>query len=115
MSLRTKVDLDVVCHDEGTATFTVNALSEHWMSSPGGIKFVGGATPVTVGTSAVSITGPTAVSTLVVKNEGAQSLVVAGMAAPITAGRLAVLPITATSVTIAAVSGQGSYSALWVG
>lgn len=115
MTLRAKLDLDIVCHDSGTATFTVNTMSEHSMTSPAAVKFVGGATPVTVGTSAVSIVGPAVVSTLVVKNEGTQPLLVAGMSAPIGAGRLAVLPITATTVSIAAVSGQGSFSALWVG
>lgn len=115
MSLRAKLDLDLVCHDAGTATFTANSLSEHWLTTPNEIKFVGGATPATVGTSAISIVGPTVVSTLAIKNEGSQPLLVAGMAAPVPAGRLAVLPITATTVSIAAVSGQGSFSALWVG
>lgn len=115
MTLRAKLDLDIVCHDSGTATFTVNTMSEHSLASPSAVKFAGGATPATVGTAAVSVAGPAVVSTLVVKNEGTQPLLVAGMSAPIAAGRLAVLPITATSVSIASVTGQGAFSVLWVG
>ena len=110
MTLRSKLDVDLVCHDAGTATFVVNSLSDHFLIEPNVIQYTG---PATVGTSAVSITGPTILSTLVVKNEGAQPLRIAG-AINISAGRVAVLPVTAT-VTVASVSGQGSYTALWVG
>lgn len=113
MSLRSKLDVDLVCHNAGTATFVVNSLSEHSLVEPNAIQFTGGAVPVTVGTSAVSISGPTVLTTLVIKNEGSQPLRVAG-AIDIQAGRVAVLPVTAT-VTVASVSGQGSYSSLWVG
>ena len=110
MTLRSKLDVDLICHDAGTATFVVNSLSDHFLIEPNVIQYIGSAT---VGTSAVSITGPTVLSTLVVKNEGAQSLRLAG-AIDVPSGRLAVLPVTAT-VTVASLSGQGSYSALWVG
>jgi len=110
MTLRSKLDVDLVCHDAGTATFVVNNLSDHFLIEPNVIQYTGSAT---VGTSAVSISGPTVLSTLVVKNEGTQPLRIAG-AINISAGRVAVLPVTAT-VTVASVSGQGSYTALWVG
>ena len=110
MTLRSKLDIDLVCHDSGTATFVANRVSDHFLIEPNVIQYIGSAT---VGTSAVSITGPTILSTLVVKNEGSQSLRLAG-AIDISAGRVAVLPVTAT-VTVAAVAGQGTYTALWVG
>lgn len=110
MTLRAKLDIDLVTHDAGTATFVVNSLTEHSLTAPNVVQYTGSAT---VGTSAVSISGPTVLSTLVVKNEGAQALRVAG-AIDVQAGRVAVLPVTAT-VTVAAVTGQGTYSALWVG
>jgi len=113
MTLRAKLDIDLVTHDAGTATFVVNSLTEHSLTAPNVVQFTGGATPVTVGTSAVSISGPTVLTTLVVKNEGSQALRLAG-SIDIQAGRVAVLPVTAT-VTVASVSGQGSYTALWVG
>ncbi len=118
MTLRAKLDFDLVSHDAGTATFIVNTLSDHWLSTPSEVRFTGGATPATVGTSAVTLVGPTvssAISTLVLKNAGSTPLRVAGMDAPIPAGRLAVLPFTASSVSIVSVSGQGSYTAMWVG
>jgi hypothetical protein len=110
MTLRSKLDVDLVCHDAGTATFVVNSVSDHFLIEPNVIRYIGSAT---VGTSAVSISGPTVLSTLVVKNEGVQPLRLAG-AIDVSAGRVAVLPVTAT-VTVASVSGQGSYTALWVG
>lgn len=110
MSLRSKLDVDLVCHDSGTATFVVNSVSDHFLIEPNVLQYTGSAT---VGTSAVSISGPTVLSTLVVKNEGTQPLRIAG-AINISAGRVAVLPVTAT-VTVASVSGQGTYTALWVG
>lgn len=110
MTLRAKLDVDLVCHDSGTATFVVNSLSDHFLTEPNAVQFTGAAT---VGTSAVSISGPTVLTTLVIKNEGSQALRVAG-AIDVQAGRVAVLPVTAT-VTVASVSGQGSYSSLWVG
>lgn len=110
MTLRSKLDVDLVCHDAGTATFVVNSLSDHFLIEPNVVQYTGSAT---VGTSAVSISGPTILSTLVVKNEGSQALRLAG-AINVSAGRVAVLPVTAT-VTVASVSGQGSYTALWVG
>lgn len=113
MTLRAKLDVDLVCHDSGTATFVVSSLSDHFLTEPNAVQFTGGAVPVTVGTSAVSISGPTVLTTLVIKNEGSQALRVAG-AIDVQAGRVAVLPVTAT-VTVASVSGQGSYSSLWVG
>jgi hypothetical protein len=110
MTLRSKLDVDLVCHDAGTATFVVNSVSDHFLIEPNVIQYIGSAT---VGTSAISISGPTVLSTLVVKNEGAQPLRLAGTI-DVSAGRVAVLPVTAT-VTVASVSGQGSYTALWVG
>jgi hypothetical protein len=110
MSIKAKLDVDLVVHDAGTATFTVNSLSDHFLIDANVKQYTDGAT---VGTSAISITGPSALSTLVVKNEGTPDLRVAG-AFNVASGRVAVLPVTAT-VTVASVSGQGSYSALWVG
>lgn len=109
MTLRAKLDIDLVCHNAGTATFVVNSLSEHSLTEPNVVQY----TPGTVGTSAISISAPTVLTTLVLKNEGAGTLRLAG-AIDIQPGRLAVLPVTATT-TVAALSGQGSYTALWVG
>lgn len=110
MTIKAKLDVDLVVHDAGTATFTVNSLSDHFLIDANVRQFTSAAT---VGTSAISITGPSVLSTLVVKNEGVNGLRVAG-AVDISSGRVAVLPVTAT-VTVASVSGQGTYSALWVG
>lgn len=110
MTLRSKLDVDLVCHNAGTATFIVNSVSDHFLIEPNVIQYTGAAT---VGTTAISISGPTVLSTLVVKNEGSTSLRLAG-AIDVQAGRVAVLPVTAT-ITVASLSGQGSYTALWVG
>lgn len=110
MTLRSKLDVDLICHDSGTATFIVNSVSDHFLIEPNVMQYTGAAT---VGTAAISITGPTILSTLVVKNEGSTTLRLAG-AIDVSVGRVTVLPVTAT-VTVASLSGQGSYSALWVG
>lgn len=110
MTLRAKLDIDLVTHDAGTATFIVNSVTEHSLTEPNVVQFTGGGT---VGTAAVALSGPTMLTTLVVKNEGSHALRLAG-GIDIQAGRVAVLPVTAT-LTIASVSGQGSYTALWVG
>lgn len=110
MTLRSKLDIDLICHNAGTATFIVNSVSDHFLIEPNVVQFTG---PATVGTSAISISGPTILSTLVVKNEGSTTLRLAG-AIDVQTGRVTVLPVTAT-VTVASLGGQGSYTALWVG
>jgi hypothetical protein len=109
MTIRARIDIDAVYQDQTTTSLTVGSLSDHLASAP----LVAQAITATVGTSAVSISGPTSLSTLVIKNTGTTPLRLAG-AINVTADRVAVLPTTAT-ITIASPSGNGSYSVLWVG
>ena len=48
MTLRSKLDVDLICHDSGTATFVVNSLSDHFLIEPNVMQYTGAAT---VGTS----------------------------------------------------------------
>lgn len=109
MTVKARIDVDVVFHDSAGSTFTVGSVSEHLMVSPGAAT----ATAGTVGTSAVSLVGPTSVSTIAVKNTGSGVLRLAG-AVNVPAGRLAVIPTTA-AITVQAPSGNGSYTFVWVG
>lgn len=109
MTLRARIDVDAIYHDAGTATFVVNSLSDHIISTPTVVAM----TSATVGTSAVSVAGSGALNTLAIKNTGAGVLRVAG-GVDVSPGRVAVLPVTAT-VTVSAPGGSGSYSAIWVG
>jgi hypothetical protein len=109
MTLRARVDTDVIFHNQGTTSFTVGALSEHTMGTATSCSTVAG----TVGTAAVTIVGATPVSTIAVKNTGTGVLRLAG-AIDVPAGRVAVIPTTAT-FTLSAPSGTGAYSVVWVG
>lgn len=109
MSIKARVDVSVVYHDNGGATFTVGSLTDSRMTEPTVASSVSG----TVGTSAVSISGSGSLSTLAIKNTGSGVLRVAG-GVDVSAGRVAVLPVTAT-VTVVAPGGTGAYSAVWIG
>jgi hypothetical protein len=109
MTVRARVDVDVVFQDATATTLTIGTLSDHVSTSP----LAAVALTATCTTAAVAITGPATLSTLVIKNTGAGPLRVAG-GLDVTADRVAVLPTTAT-VTVAAVAGTGSYSCVWVG
>lgn len=109
MSIRARIDIDAIYHDVSSTSLTVGSLSDHLMVTPGAAQTISGS----VGTAAVAISGPTSLSTLVLKNTGPGVLRVAG-SIDITQDRVAVLPTTAT-VTVSSPSGNGSYSALWVG
>jgi len=109
MTILARIDVDVVYQDQSPTSVTVGVLSDHLAVTPS----VAQSTTGTVGTAAVSIVGPTSLSTLVVKNTGTSPLRLAG-GIDVTAGRVAVLPTTAT-ITVSSPSGSGSYSVLWVG
>ena len=109
MTIRSRVDIDAVYHDSSDSVFSIGSLSEHISPS---LTYAISAT-ATAGTTAVSISGPGSLSTLVVKNTGNTVIRLAG-AIDVTPGRLAVLPTTAT-VTVSAPSGSGTYSCLWMG
>lgn len=109
MTVRARVDVDVVFQDATATTLTIGSLTDHLSVAPAAAQ----ATTGTCTTVAVSITGPATLSTLVLKNLGPGPLRVAG-AIDLTADRVAVLPTTAT-VTVASVDGTSSYSCVWVG
>jgi len=109
MSVRARIDIDVVFQDATDTSLTVGAASEHLYVTPGGAR----AFSATAGTSAVAIAGLTSLSTLTVKNTGSTPLRLGG-SVDIPAGRLAVIPTT-TAPTIQAVGGPGAYSCVWVG
>lgn len=109
MSVKAKIDADVIFHDTDGQTMTVGSLSEHLLTSPAAAT----AFSATCGTSAVSIAGSGSLTTLAVKNTGTNVLRIAG-AVDVPAGRLAVIPTTAT-LTVQGVGGSGAYSCVWVG
>jgi len=109
MSVRARIDIDVVYHDSTATTLTVGNLAEH-LSPP---LTVAQTITGTAGTSAVQIVGSGALSSLIVKNTGNGVIRLAG-AIDVQAGRVACLPVTAT-ITVAAPAGSGSYTALWMG
>lgn len=110
MTVRARIDVDVVFHDSSESSLTVGSVAEHLAVSPSGAKAING----TVGTAAVAISGGLGtLSTLAIKNTGTTVLRVAG-AIDVPAGRLAVIP-TATPPTVASVGGNGAYSCVWVG
>lgn len=109
MSIRTRIDTDIVYQDGDATTITVGSLSEHLAPA----ATVAQATTASVGTAAVQIVGTAPLSTLAVKNTGTSVLRLAG-SIDVSPGRLAVLPVTAT-ITVSAPSGSGSYSCIWVG
>jgi hypothetical protein len=109
MTVKARIDVDVVFHDATDSTMTVGSLSEHLLQTPSSAVAVSG----TCGTSAVSIAGSGSLSTLAVKNTGSTPLRIAG-AVDVPAGRMAVVPTTAT-ITVQGVGGNGAYSCIWVG
>ena len=109
MSVRARIDVDVVYHDYTATSLTVGAASEHLAVSPPAAVTVTG----TVGTSAITITGLTSCSTFCVKNTGGTVLRLGG-SIDVPAGRLAVIPTTAVP-SVASVGGNGAYTVLWVG
>jgi hypothetical protein len=109
MSVKARVDVSVVYHDNDGSTFTVGSLTDGRMTEPTAASTISG----TCGTSAVSIAGSGSLSTLAIKNTGNSVLRVAG-AIDVTAGRVAVLPVT-SSVTVSSPAGNGAYTAVWVG
>lgn len=109
MTIRARVDADVIYHDSTDTVFQVGSLSEHTMATVTNAATVSG----TCATAAVAIVGSGPLSTLAVKNTGNGVLRLAG-AIDVPAGRLAVIPTTAT-ITVAAPGGSGSYTAVWIG
>lgn len=109
MTIRARVDTDIIFHDTTDSTFTIGSLSEHTMNTATSALTIA----ATVGTSATQIVGSGPLSTLAVKNTGSGYLRLAG-AINVPSGRVAVIPTTAT-ITVAAVAGAGSYTAIWVG
>lgn len=109
MTIRARIDTDVIYHDATETSFNIGSLSEHTMATATTALTITG----TASTSAVQIVGSGPLSTLAVKNTGTTVLRLAG-AINVPAGRLAVIPTTAT-ITVSAPSGTGSYTALWIG
>ncbi len=109
MTIRARVDTDIIYHDSTDTSFNIGSLSEHTISTATSALTIAG----TASTAAVQIVGSGPLSTLAVKNTGATVLRLAG-AIDVPAGRLAVIPTTST-ITVSAPSGTGSYTALWIG
>lgn len=109
MTIRYRVDTDVIYHDQTDTSFAIGSLSEHTMATATSALTVAG----TASTAAVQIVGSGPLSTMAVKNTGTAVLRLAG-AIDVPAGRVAVVPTTAT-ITVAAVAGTASYTALWIG
>jgi len=109
MTIRYRIDTDVIYHDSTDTTFNIGSLSEHAMATATSALTITG----TAATSAVQIVGSGPLSTLTVKNTGNAVLRLAG-AIDVPAGRVAVIPTTAT-ITVSAPGGSGSYTALWIG
>lgn len=109
MTIRARIDVDVIYHSGDASTLYVGTLSEHLAPSP----TIAASVTANATTAAVAIVGSTPLSTLVVKNTGSTTLRLAG-AIDVAAGRVAVVPTTAT-ITVSAPSGSGSYSCIWIG
>lgn len=109
MTIRARIDTDVIYHDSTETVFQIGSLSEHILSTPTVVSTISG----TASTAAVQIVGSGALSTLAVKNTGSGFLRIAG-SIDVPAGRVAVVPTTAT-ITVSAVAGTASYTALWIG
>jgi hypothetical protein len=109
MTIRARIDTDIVYHNVSDTSLAIGTLAEHLAPSlTTALTISANAT-----TAAVQIVGTTPLSTLVVKNTGASVLRLAG-SVDVAAGRLAILPVTAT-ITVSAPSGSGSYTAIWMG
>lgn len=109
MTIRYRIDTDVIYHDVTDTTLAIGSLSEHAMTTATTAITIA----ATANTSAVQIIGSGPLATLAVKNTGNVALRLAD-AITLPAGRLAVIPTTAT-ITVAAAAGQGSYTAVWIG
>lgn len=109
MTIRYRIDTDVIYHDSTETSLDIGSLSEHTMATATSALTIA----ATATTAAVQIVGSGPVNTLAVKNTGATVLRLAG-AIDLPAGRVAVIPTTAT-ITVSAPSGSGSYTALWIG
>lgn len=109
MTIRYRIDTDVIYHDSTETSFNIGSLSEHAMATATSALTITG----TVATSAVQIVGSGPLSTLAVKNTGATPLRIGG-SINVPAGRVAVIPTTAT-ITVSSPAGSGSYTALWIG
>lgn len=109
MTIRARVDTDVIFHDSTDTVFRVGSLSEHTLTSP----TTAAAVTASATTTAVAIVGSGPLSTLAVKNTGNSVIRLAG-SIDVPAGRVAVIPTTAT-ITVSAPGGSGSYSAVWIG
>lgn len=109
MSIEARVHSDVVFHNRSGATFTVGSLSDHVFSTPSQATIVNG----TATTAAASIVGSGSLTTLAVKNNGPETIRLAG-AINVPAGRMAILPVTAT-VTVQTTVSSSTYSAIWIG
>ena len=103
-----RLDVDAVFHSVTETSLSVGSLSEHLALTPSAAESF----TASSGTAAIAISGPTAVSTIVLKNTGKSPLLLTSISIP--AGRVAVIPTTAT-ITVAAPSGAGSYSCVWLG
>lgn len=109
MTIRARVDTDVIFHDSTETVFEIGSLSEHTIATVTSASTISG----TVATAAVTIVGSGPLSTLAVKNTGNSVIRLAGVI-DVPAGRLAVIPTTST-LTVSAPSGAGSYTAVWIG
>lgn len=109
MTVRARIDVDVVFHDSSEQTLTVGSVAEHIAVAPPAATAISG----TAGTSAITISGLTSLSTFAIKNTGTTVLRLGG-SIDVPAGRLAVIPTT-TAPTVASVGGNGAYSCVWVG
>ena len=109
MTIRARIDADIVYHNASDTSLLIGTLAEHLAPTLTTAQTITG----TVATAAVQIVGTTPLSTLVVKNTGAGVLRLAG-SVDVAAGRLSILPVTAT-ITVSAPSGSGSYTAIWMG
>lgn len=109
MTIRARIDTDVIYHNTTDTTFSIGSLSEHSMATATSALTISG----TATTSAVQIVGSGPLSTLAVKNTGTTVLRLAG-AIDVPAGRVAVIPTTAT-ITVSTPSGSCPYTALWIG
>lgn len=109
MSIEARVHSDVVFHNKSGSSFTLGSLSDHVYSTPTQATIVTG----TATTSAVSIAGSGPLTTLAVKNNGPETIRLAG-AINVPSGRMAVLPVTAT-VTVQTTVSASTYTAIWIG
>lgn len=109
MSFEARVHADVVFHERSSATFTVGAISDHIFSTPANATILFGVAD----TTPASIPGDGPLTTMAIKNTGAESIRVAG-AFDVAPGRMAVLP-TSETVIVETLTGTSTYTAIWIG